>query len=62
MNIIDILQFPKKKTNGLNPWYVILYRLCLYPIVLVFGIGFYISTLAFTLSPYSAEQFRKDYL
>jgi predicted permease len=60
--LIDILRFPAKKTNNLNAWYRILWSLFFFPFVIVFGIGFYIAILAFTLSPYRAEQFRKEYM
>lgn len=60
--IINILQFPKKKGNGLKPWYGILWSLLIFPFAIVFGIGFYITILLFSLSFYHAEQFRKDYM
>lgn len=62
MKIINILQFPKKKGNGLKPWYAILCSLFFLPFVIVFGIGFYVSTVLFSHGFYSAEEFRKDYL
>lgn len=60
--LIDILRFPKKKTNNLKAWYHVIWSLCAVPLVIVFGIGFYFSILLFSLSFYEAEQFRKDWM
>jgi hypothetical protein len=60
--LINILQFPKKKGNNLNPWYVILWRLFMLPFMILFGIAFYVSYACFTLNLYYPEQFRKDYM
>ena len=60
--LIDILRFPAKKGNNMNPWYTVLWRIAMLPFLIVFQIGFYIAILAFTLSPYHAEQFRKEYM
>jgi len=59
--LIDILRFPQKKGNTFNPWYIILWRLCFIPFVFLFGLGFYLIIVLFTLSFYQAETFRKDY-
>lgn len=60
--LIDILRFPAKKGNNMNPWYIVLWRIAMLPFLIVFQIGFYIAILAFTLNPYLAEQFRKEYM
>lgn len=60
--LIDILRFPAKKTNNLNAWYSILWRIIMLPFLIVSQIGFYIAILAFTLSLHRAEQFRKEYM
>jgi hypothetical protein len=59
--LIDILRFPHKKGNGLNPWYRILWGFLLLPFIIVFGIGFYVCIVLFHLSFYTAEEFRKTY-
>jgi hypothetical protein len=56
----SILRWPQTKTNNMNPWYVILWRLCVYPFMCLFALGFYLSILL-TSSLYEAETFRKDW-
>ena len=54
--------WPKSKEKcHLNPWYVILWRLCTYPIMVVSAVAFYVSLIIFTTGFYKAEQFRKEY-
>lgn len=60
--LINILRFPRKKGNYLNPWYVILWRISLYPFVIVLGTAFYLMILLFHLDVYAAEQFRKEWV
>lgn len=60
--ILNILCFPQRKENNLKPWYHILWSMFFFPFMIVFGIGFYVSILLFTLDLYHAEQFRKDYM
>jgi hypothetical protein len=59
--LIEILRWPSTKRNGMNPWYVILWRLCFIPFMFLFGLGYYLTILLSTLSFYQAETFRKDY-
>jgi hypothetical protein len=59
--LIDILRFPQKKGNTFNPWYIILWRLFFLPFVMLFGLGFYLTTLLSTFDFYEAELFRRDY-
>lgn len=59
--LINILRFLKKKGNSLNPWYIILWRICLFPFVIVFASAFYILTVLFHFDFWQAEKFRKDY-
>jgi len=59
--LIEILRWPATKRNGMNPWYVILWRFCVYPFVFLFGLGFYLTSILYDFSLYEAETFRKDY-
>lgn len=59
--LIEILRWPSTKRNSMNPWYVIVWRICVYPFVCLFGLGFYLSILIASFSFYQAETFRKDW-
>lgn len=59
--LIEILRWPATKRNDMNPWYGILWRLCVYPFVCLFAFGFYLSILLLTFSFYEAETFRKEW-
>ena len=59
--LIEILRWPATKRNGMYPWYVIVWRLCVYPFLVLFGLGFYLSILLLTFSLYEAETFRKEW-
>jgi hypothetical protein len=59
--LIEILRWPSTKRNGMNPWYVILWRLFFLPFVMLFGLGFYLTTLLSTFDFYEAELFKRDY-
>ena len=55
-------QWPKSKEKYyLNPWYVILWRFCTYPLVIVSAVAFYVFMAMFRMDFYSSEQFRKYY-
>lgn len=55
-------QWPKSKEKYyLNPWYVIVWRLCAYPLVAVSAAAFYVSIVIFEMDFYKSEQFRKEY-
>lgn len=53
--------WPRTKSNGLNPWYVILWRLLMYPFVFLSGSMFYLTLCMWHCDTYFAEQFRKNY-
>lgn len=54
--------WPKSKEKYyLNPWYVIVWRLCVWPFLVISAVAFYISVAVFQMDFYKSEQFRKEY-
>ena len=52
--------WPQKNTNTLNPWYKIVYRILVYPFLIVSLILFTVSYLMFTLSSYDTLNMLRD--
>lgn len=56
MNKLNI-HWPRTKTNGLLPWYTILWRLCFLLPAILAGVLFVLLTLGMTLSKSETEHF-----
>lgn len=56
------LHWPKTKNKpNLNSWHVILWRLLIFPFVVIVGSVFYSLLILFHFDFYQAERFRKEW-